>query len=102
MGDDAALQPETIEQADKVVDRAIGRRVAAAFGIGKPRRRAEHMGLGVARFRRRRDLGGAGIVIRPRARFHHGLALIILAENFRDRRQPARRWGGIPPIRRLR
>ena len=50
----AARKADRVEHAEIFFQRRVRRRVAAVVGVGKPRRRPEHMGMGVA------GIGGGG------------------------------------------
>ena len=50
----AAIETDRVEHAEIFCQRRIRRRVAAIVGVRKPRRRPEHMRVGIAGIRRRR------------------------------------------------
>ena len=56
----AAREAQRIEHVQILLQRRVGRRVAAVGPVGKPGGRPEHMGVGVAGARRRLILGGTG------------------------------------------
>ena len=60
----AARKSDRVEHAEIFFERRVRRRVAAIVGVRKPRRRSEHMGMGIAGIGRRRHFRPADVARR--------------------------------------
>jgi hypothetical protein len=77
----AACKTDRVEHRQIFCQRRIGGRVAAIVGVRKPRRRSEHMGVGIAGIRRRRQFR-PGRLARRQAGGNHRIISRIIRPSF--------------------